>query len=75
MVPPAFHAAAVDLLTADHAATRTVLDRRVVRRWVEAFAAARTGEGDGTVSREGRYQRVFALLSLELWMRDHALSW
>jgi hypothetical protein len=28
-----------------------------------------------TISRWGLYQRVFAALSLELWLRDHDLTW
>jgi asparagine synthetase B (glutamine-hydrolysing) len=75
MVPPEFHATAAEVLTDAGAATRGVLEPAVVRRWLSAFAAARAGERDGTVSREGRYQRVFMMLSLELWMRDHGLSW
>jgi asparagine synthase (glutamine-hydrolysing) len=75
MVPAAFHTTAAELLTDPHARTRAVLEPGVVRRWLADFAEARTGRGDGTTSREGRYQRVFMLLSLELWMRDHGLSW
>ena len=34
-----------------------------------------TNYSGGAISSSGLYQRVFTLLSLELWMRDHALTW
>jgi asparagine synthase (glutamine-hydrolysing) len=75
MVPPAFHGVAAELLTAADARLGPVVDRPLVRTWLAEFAGARDGSGNGTVSREGRYQRVFTLLSLELWLRDHGLTW
>lgn len=76
MVPPAFHDAAADLLCGPDARTRPFLERPVVEGWLAAFAAARQGRREGgTISRGGLYQRVFMLLSLELWLRDHGLSW
>jgi len=35
-------------------------------------AARRAGGG---ISRAGLYQRVFMVLSLELWLRQHHLTW
>jgi hypothetical protein len=75
MVPGSLHTAIEDLLCWPEARTRPFVNGPLVRRWLTAFAAARTGQRGGTISREGLYQRVFMLLSLELWMRDHGLNW
>jgi asparagine synthase (glutamine-hydrolysing) len=75
MVPPAFHRVAAALLTDDGARTRPFVDGALVRRWLGDFAAARAGAPGGAISREGRAHRVFMLLSLELWLGDHGLSW
>jgi asparagine synthase (glutamine-hydrolysing) len=75
MLPPAFHAAAADLLTGPGSRTREFLDRRPVESWLAGLASAKPGGTGGEISREGRYQRVFMLLSLELWLRDRGLSW
>lgn len=75
MVPGSLHTAIEDLLCGPDARTRPFVNGDLVRRWLASFAAARTGQHGGTMSREGLYQRVFMLLSLELWMRDHGLTW
>lgn len=75
MVPPALHGAMEDLLRGADARTRPLLSGPVVRHWLAAFAAAREGRRDGAISREGTYRRALTLLSLELWMRDHQLTW
>ncbi|HEX7120774.1 MAG TPA: asparagine synthase (glutamine-hydrolyzing) [Gemmatimonadaceae bacterium] len=76
MVPAELHVVLADLLTGADARTRPFLDARIVRRWLHGFAAAsRGGARDGRISREGRYRRALMLLSLELWMRDHHLTW
>ena len=75
MVPPAFHDAVEDLLCGSDARTGAFVRPEVVRAWIREFAAARAGGRGGTISRGGLYQRVFMLLSLELWLRDHGLSW
>lgn len=75
MVPPELHGAMQDLLRGADARTRPLLRGAVVRHWLAAFAEARHGRHGGTVSREGTYRRALTLLSLELWMRDHQLTW
>ncbi len=75
MVPAGFHDVLGDLLLAADARTRPVLAPDVVRRWLARFRAAGSGRQGGTISRGGLYQRVFMLLALELWMRDHGLTW
>jgi asparagine synthase (glutamine-hydrolysing) len=77
MVPPSLHQVAEELLCGDDARTAGVVNRRLVRRWLRAFAAAGTGTipHGGAISREGLHRRVIMLLSLELWMRDHCLTW
>ena len=76
MVPPAFHAAAADLLAGSDALTRPVVDRTLVHTWLAAFAKRGPGGGGGgDISRAGLYQRVFMLLALELWLREHRVTW
>jgi asparagine synthase (glutamine-hydrolysing) len=76
MVPSGVHEVLDDLLLGTDARTTSLLNRDLVREWLGKFRradnAARRG---GTISRAGLYQRVFMLLSLELWMRDHRLTW
>ncbi len=69
------HAAAADLLMGSAARTRGVLAPALVDGWLSQFARRRRGQADGRVSRGGLSQRLLILLSLETWMRDHALSW
>ncbi len=75
MVPPALHGAMLDLLLGAGARTAPFVKRGLVARWLDAFAGARHGQGGGSISRAGLYQRVMMLLSLELWMRDYGLTW
>jgi asparagine synthase (glutamine-hydrolysing) len=64
-----------DLLLSPDAKISAFLDMNVVRRWLGLFADARHGKHETTISREGLYQRIFIVLSLELWLRKHNLSW
>jgi len=75
MVPAGFHDALEDLLGTPSARTRTMLNGAVVRRWLDAFRQAREQPRGGAVSRGGLYQRVLTLLALELWLREHHLTW
>ncbi|HXV85055.1 MAG TPA: asparagine synthase (glutamine-hydrolyzing) [Gemmatimonadales bacterium] len=75
MVPDAFHALVADLVCGRDARTRPFLNGPLVQGWLAAFAAARNGVRPGYLSREGLYQRVFTLVSLEQWLRDHRLTW
>src|SRR5207247_3219855 len=72
-----FHAVLYDLLLAPGALTRALLDRALVERWLRQFRDARAAPAarGGAISRAGLYQRVFEILSLELWLQDHRLSW
>ena len=72
-----FHAVLEDLLLAPGARTRALLDRALVERWLRQFrdAQATPAARGGAISRAGLYQRVFEILSLELWLQDHRLSW
>jgi asparagine synthase (glutamine-hydrolysing) len=68
----AMAAACDDLLLGSDSRVGWFLNRALIHDWVTRFRANRTGH---EISREGLFQRVFTLLSLELWMRDHELSW
>jgi asparagine synthase (glutamine-hydrolysing) len=75
MATPAVHTAVEDLLLANDARTGWFLNRALVRTWLARFRQAAYAPRGGAISRAGLYQRVFTLLSLETWMRDHELSW
>jgi asparagine synthase (glutamine-hydrolysing) len=75
MATPALHSLLGDLLLGSDAHTGWFLNRALVRDWLVKFRRAASGEGGGTISREGLYRRVFMILSLELWMREHRLTW
>jgi asparagine synthase (glutamine-hydrolysing) len=75
MLPEDFHGVLADLLCGSDARTHPVLNQRLVARWLRTFAEARRGLPGGAISRAGLYQRVFTVAALELWLRDHSLSW
>ena len=75
MVPDEMHVALDDLLLSGGARTRGLLDSTQVAGWLARFRAARRGGRGGGISRAGLYQRVFMVLSLELWLRQHQLTW
>jgi asparagine synthase (glutamine-hydrolysing) len=75
MATSAVHSLMGDLLLGRDACTGWFLNRALVRTWLDQFRQAANGKGGGAISRGGLYQRVFTLLSLETWMRDHQLSW
>ncbi len=75
MVGPTFHEMLEDMLLSEGARIRGFLNVALVERWLGWFREAGRRRRVGTLSREGLYQRVFMLLSLELWMREHRLSW
>jgi asparagine synthase (glutamine-hydrolysing) len=64
-----------DLLLSPNSRTRPLLNVALLRRWLDMFRRARSGQRDGTISREGLYQCIFVILALEVWMRRHRLSW
>ncbi len=75
MLPAGFHMVLEDLLLGAAARTRPILAPGLVPRWLRQFRDARAGARGGAISRGGLYQRVFEILSLELWLREHGLSW
>ena len=75
MATPAVHTVVEDLLLGSDARTSWFLNRALVRDWLARFRRAAYAPRGGQISRAGLYQRVFMLLSLETWMRDHGLSW
>jgi len=76
MATPAVHTMLEDLLLASDARTSWFLNRALIDTWLGKFRRAATGAREGgAISREGLYQRVFTLLSLEQWMRDFQLAW
>jgi hypothetical protein len=75
MVPAGVHDLLGDALLGSGARSGAVFERRMVNGWLGAFRAAATARAGGAISRGGLYQRVFTLLSLELWMRDNGMTW
>jgi asparagine synthase (glutamine-hydrolysing) len=75
LVTERFHEILGDMLLSPGARIRGFLDVAVVERWLAAFKKAGQGFATGTISRGGLYQRIIILLALELWMREHQLSW
>jgi asparagine synthase (glutamine-hydrolysing) len=70
-----FHAMLGDLLLAPGARVRPFVNMMLAREWLRDFRLARNGHRLGGISREGLYQRVFILLSLEHWLRRTGLTW
>jgi asparagine synthase (glutamine-hydrolysing) len=76
MLSNEFHTALRDLLLSPDARVRNVLDTSLIEFWLTQLAQAQQGNNTTTtISREGLYQRVFIVLALELWLREHQLSW
>jgi asparagine synthase (glutamine-hydrolysing) len=76
MLAPEFHTALGDVLLSPAARVRGVLDTSLIEFWLQQLAQVRQGNSTTTtISREGLYQRVFIVLALELWLREHRLSW
>jgi len=62
----------------DFARSISGISLRSIARQHAGSQPNQNGNGNGRggqISREGLYQRVFTLLSLETWMRDHQLAW
>ena len=62
-----------DLLLGSDSRVGWFLNRALIHDWVSRFRGNSREGGD--ISNGGLYQRVFTLLSLELWMRDYQLTW
>lgn len=76
MIPAGFYSVLDDLLVSPSARTRPLLNAGLVRQWLISLKQAKDrGAFGGVISRRGLHFRVFMALSLELWLRDHGLSW
>jgi asparagine synthase (glutamine-hydrolysing) len=75
MATAPFHDMLCDLLLSTTAKIRDFLNLRLIEQWLGAFKQAQALPLAGTISREGLYQRIIILLSLELWLRQHRLNW
>ena len=70
-----FHDVAADLLASGSPRTGAFLSPGLVGQWLRAFRTGiRTG-GAGAMSRGGLHRRVFTILALEVWLREHRLAW
>jgi asparagine synthase (glutamine-hydrolysing) len=70
-----FHVMLHDLLLAPTARIRGIFRNDRIAYWLRLFQQSQAGRRDGSISREGIYQRVFIALGLELWMRKYRLAW
>lgn len=75
LATPRFHQMLADRLLAPESRSRGLLNPGPVRQWVEQFQNARARPGAGGISREGLYQRILIILSLELWLQKNNLTW
>jgi asparagine synthase (glutamine-hydrolysing) len=75
LAPRGLAVAMKDLLLTRGARTAPFIARGEVEKWIRCYADPATARATGTLSRGGLQQRLFTMLSLELWMRDHRLSW
>jgi asparagine synthetase B (glutamine-hydrolysing) len=75
MVTGDFHQLLNDILLGSDARLLGVVDMKLVQQWLSYFKQAGNHARVGSISREGLYQRIFFLLALEIWLRDHRLSW
>jgi asparagine synthase (glutamine-hydrolysing) len=63
-----------DTLLSPDARVKPYLRAQAVGRVWDAFRSPSTVAGAGAVSRFQRYQRLFLLMSLELWLRKHDVA-
>jgi hypothetical protein len=75
LVTDHFHSMLRDYLLSPGSRIRLLINTQMVQRWLEQFKSSKQGGRAGHISRGGLYQRIFILLSLELWLRKHKLSW
>jgi asparagine synthase (glutamine-hydrolysing) len=62
-------------LLAPQARIRAFTEPAFIQHWITLFENKGQDQYAQEVSREGLYQRLFFLLSLELWMQKYKLSW
>ncbi len=64
-----------DALLSPGARTRVFINPAQVGYWIDLFENHSRSDYTKDISREGLYQRLFFLLSLELWMQKYQLTW
>jgi asparagine synthase (glutamine-hydrolysing) len=75
LAPDSLHTMLSDLLLASDSRVAAIFNITLVREWLEKFKLSKDGQQGGAISRGGLYQRIFMLLALELWLRQHRLAW
>src|SRR3989442_6268034 len=75
LVTDRFHSMLHDYLLSPGSRIRLLINTQLVQRWLEQFKTFKQSRRAGNISRGGLYQRIFILLALELWLREHKLSW
>lgn len=70
-----FHQMLADVLLSPQSAIRSFLNLPVIENWLKLFRQSNDGWQGGNISREGLYQRIFIILSLELWLQKNKFSW
>lgn len=58
-------------LLSEDAAISQFLNQKEIEKWVNGFISGKADRS--SYSREGLYQRIFMMLSLELWMKKYSL--
>ncbi len=70
-----FHRMLADILLSPAARIRSFINISTVESWLKLFKTAASRQHGGNISREGLYQRIFIVLSLELWLQKNRFSW
>jgi len=71
-----FHDYFEDYVLSQKSKTSIFLNTNQIKKYFSVFK--RSGDfhlGQGSISRAGIYQRIFNILSIELWMRKFNLNW
>ena len=69
-----------EYLLSPGACVHAFMDKEKIQHWIDLFENKSSDQKSRSgyafeISREGLYQRLFFLLSLELWMQKYRLSW
>lgn len=75
MVDSHFYQLLEDLLLSPSSRIASFINIDIVKEWIKLFILAKQNKFTGKISRGGIYQRIFAMLSLELWLRKYNLTW
>jgi asparagine synthase (glutamine-hydrolysing) len=74
-LPGSFYPVVHDYLAGPAARTPPLFADGAVAGWLARLREGAQRPSGGAVSRGGLAHRVFTVLALELWLREHALSW